>query len=72
MTEIYISDLAKPVLNQQQQGAMDYGETLEISFDRDAILAEAAAPEVRALVASLPTMNVGRWFPKMTSPSEPT
>ena len=43
MTEIHINDLANPVLNKQQQSAMDFGETLEVSFNRDGILADAVS-----------------------------
>jgi hypothetical protein len=39
--DIYIHDLAQPVLNELQRSAMKYGETLTVSFDRQQILAEA-------------------------------
>lgn len=39
--DIYIEDLAQPILSDLQKSALQYGETLTVSFDRDQILAEA-------------------------------
>lgn len=39
---IDITDLAKPVLTDMQRAAVDYGETLNVDFNRDSLLAEAA------------------------------
>jgi len=39
--EIYIDDLANPVHTEMQKAALDYGESLNIQFDREAILADA-------------------------------
>ncbi|MEH6584113.1 MAG: sulfotransferase [Halioglobus sp.] len=41
MSEIHITDLASPVLTELQQGARDYGDTLEVDLTRDSILLEA-------------------------------
>ncbi|MEH6593490.1 MAG: sulfotransferase [Halioglobus sp.] len=41
MSEIHITDLASPVLTELQQGARDYGNTLEVELTRDSILLEA-------------------------------
>ncbi len=42
MSELRITDLAKPVLSEFQKGALEFGETLETSFDPAGILAEAS------------------------------
>lgn len=41
MSDIHITDLANPVLTEMQQGARDYGDTLEVDLSRDSILQEA-------------------------------
>lgn len=38
---IDITDLASPVLTEPQRAAIDYGETLQVDFSRDALLDEA-------------------------------
>ncbi len=38
---IDISDLTSPVLTEMQRAAVDYGETLDLDFDRDKLLVEA-------------------------------
>ena len=38
---IDITDLASPVLTEAQRAAIDYGETLQVDFSRDALLDEA-------------------------------
>ncbi len=42
-SEIRITDLAHPELNEMQRAALAYGETLEIDFSREGILAQARA-----------------------------
>jgi hypothetical protein len=42
-SEIRITDLAHPELNEMQRAALAYGEALEIDFSRDGILAQARA-----------------------------
>lgn len=39
--DIYIHDLAKPELNEIQQAARDYGDTLSVDLSRASIMAEA-------------------------------
>ena len=39
--EIYIDDLAEPVLTEMQRGAREFGETLAVELNRESILAEA-------------------------------
>jgi hypothetical protein len=39
--EIFIDDLAEPVLTEMQRGALEYGETLTVELTRESILAEA-------------------------------
>jgi hypothetical protein len=41
--DITINDLARPILSELQQGALDYGETLDIDLSRESILDEAMA-----------------------------
>lgn len=41
--DITIEDLARPVLSDLQQGALDYGESLELELSRESILEEAMA-----------------------------
>ncbi len=38
---IHITDLARPVLSEVQQAAVDYGKTLNVDLSRDSILGEA-------------------------------
>ena len=40
-TKIDINDLSSPVLNDFQKAALEYGETLDIDFSRDGVLADA-------------------------------
>lgn len=42
MNDIHLEDLANPVLDDLQQSIIDYGNTLDIHFDPDAILKEAS------------------------------
>lgn len=42
MSELRITDLAKPVLSEFQKSALEFGETLETSFDPQGILLEAS------------------------------
>lgn len=39
--EIYIDDLARPILSELQKSALAYGESLTVSFNREGILQEA-------------------------------
>ena len=39
--EIFIDDLAEPVLTEMQRGALEYGETLTVELTRESILAQA-------------------------------
>jgi hypothetical protein len=39
--EIFIDDLAEPVLTEMQRGALEYGDTLTVELARESILAEA-------------------------------
>jgi hypothetical protein len=39
--EIFINDLAEPVLTEMQRGALEYGDTLTVELCRESILAEA-------------------------------
>ena len=41
MSGIHIDDLAKPQLNEFQQGIINFGETLKTNFDPESILADA-------------------------------
>ncbi|WP_372782605.1 sulfotransferase [Litorivivens sp.] len=43
MGDIRITDLAEPVLTDQQQAILDFGETLSTDFDPESILAEACS-----------------------------
>ncbi|MFN3164186.1 MAG: hypothetical protein ACE37N_12090 [Pseudohongiellaceae bacterium] len=43
MSELRITDLANPEFNAVQQAALNYGETVDVSFDPEEILAEASA-----------------------------
>ena len=42
MSDLRITDLAKPVLSEFQKSALEFGETLETSFDPQGILLEAS------------------------------
>jgi hypothetical protein len=42
MSDLRIADLANPVLTEVQKRALEFGETLETSFDPEGILAEAS------------------------------
>lgn len=41
MSDIHISDLANPILSEEQRGARAYGDTLDVDLTRDGILREA-------------------------------
>ena len=62
---IRITDLARPILSELQQGARDYGDTLDIDLSRNSILEEAVAKtgvdiiSIGALTHSAPSCDIG-------------